>query len=101
MGSSVLPDASFANLSVRICCRKCSWLGVRCVLRSEGLLSEFKVFYVNLHKCIFWLIVEAILQDARCNDKIHRNLHVSDSSSVHHQEYFTVHTATVYVILVC
>jgi len=28
-------------------------------------------------------------------------LHVSDSSSVHHQEYFTVHTAMVYVILVC
>jgi len=25
-------------------------------------------------------------------------LHVSDSSSVHHQEYFTVHTAMVYVI---
>jgi len=28
-------------------------------------------------------------------------LHVSDSSSVHHQEYFTVHTAVVYVIPVC
>ena len=28
-------------------------------------------------------------------------LHVSDSSSVHHQEFFTVHTAVVYVILVC
>ena len=26
---------------------------------------------------------------------------VSDSSSVHHQEYFTVHTAMVYVIPVC
>ena len=25
-------------------------------------------------------------------------LHVSDSSSVHHQEFFTVHTAIVYVI---
>jgi len=24
-------------------------------------------------------------------------LHVSDSSSVHHQEFFTVHTAMVYV----
>ena len=29
------------------------------------------------------------------------NLHVSDSSSVHHQEFFTVHTAMVYVIHVC
>ena len=30
-----------------------------------------------------------------------RTLHVSDSSSVHHQELFTVHTAMVYVIQVC
>jgi len=29
------------------------------------------------------------------------NLHVSDTSSVHHQEFFTVHTAVVYVIQVC
>jgi hypothetical protein len=28
-------------------------------------------------------------------------LHGSDSCSVHHQEYFTVHTAMVYVIPVC
>ena len=28
-------------------------------------------------------------------------LHVSDNSSVHHQEFFTVHTAVVYVIQVC
>ena len=28
-------------------------------------------------------------------------LHVSDISSVHHQEFFTVHTALVYVIEVC
>ena len=28
-------------------------------------------------------------------------LHVSDSSSVHHQEFFTVHTAMVYVIKFC
>jgi hypothetical protein len=27
-----------------------------------------------------------------------KKLHVSDSSSVHHQEFFTVHTAVVYVI---
>jgi hypothetical protein len=26
------------------------------------------------------------------------NLHISDSSSVHHQEFITVHTAVVYVI---
>jgi len=28
-------------------------------------------------------------------------LHISNSSSVHHQEFFTVHTAMVYVIQVC
>jgi hypothetical protein len=28
-------------------------------------------------------------------------LHVSDSSSVNHQEFFTVHTAMLYVIPVC
>jgi len=26
-----------------------------------------------------------------------KTLHVSDSSSVHHQEFFTVHTALIYV----
>jgi len=30
-----------------------------------------------------------------------KNLHVSDSSSVHHQQFRTVRTATVYVIKVC
>jgi len=32
---------------------------------------------------------------------LNRILHVSDGSSVHHQEFFTVHTAMVYVIQVC
>jgi len=30
-----------------------------------------------------------------------KTLHVSDSSSVHHQDFFTVHTAMLYVIHVC
>ena len=30
-----------------------------------------------------------------------KTLYVSDSSSVHYHEFFTVHTAVVYVILVC
>ena len=30
-----------------------------------------------------------------------KTLHVSDSSSFHHQEFFTVHAATVYVIEIC
>jgi len=28
-------------------------------------------------------------------------LHISDSISVHHQEFFTVHTAVLHVIQVC
>jgi len=31
---------------------------------------------------------------------LNKTLHVSDSSSVHHQEFFTAHTAVVYVIQV-
>jgi len=30
-----------------------------------------------------------------------KTLHISDSSSVPHQDFFTVHTAMVYVIQVC
>jgi len=30
-----------------------------------------------------------------------KTLHVSGSSSVHHQEFYTVHTAMVYVVQVC
>jgi len=32
---------------------------------------------------------------------LNKTLHVSDSSSVHHQEFFTVHTAMVYVLTAC
>jgi len=32
---------------------------------------------------------------------LNETLHVSDSSSFHHQEFSTVHTAMVYVIQVC
>jgi len=31
----------------------------------------------------------------------HKTLHVSDSSSVQHQEFFTVHTANLYDIYHC
>jgi len=32
---------------------------------------------------------------------LNKTVHVSDSSSVHHQEFFTVHTAMLYVMQVC
>ena len=46
-----------------------------------------------------------IIKPTRCTNFLilfcNETLHVSDSSSVYHQEYFTVHTAMVYVIPVC
>jgi len=55
----------------------------------------------------FWVsdgdIVEIlIIKPTRCANFSkffwNKTLHASDSSSVHHQEFFTVHTATVYAI---
>ena len=49
-----------------------------------------------------WYIL--IIKPTRCTNFSNlfwnKTLHVSDSSSVHHQEFFTVHTAMVYVIQV-
>jgi len=56
---------------------------------------------VNIHVFRIFLIIKP----TRCiNFSLlfwNETLHVSDSSSVHHQEYFTVHLAMVYVITVC
>jgi len=45
------------------------------------------------------------IKPTRCSDFSNcfwsETLHVSDSSSVHHQEFFTVHTAMICVIQVC
>ena len=61
-------------------------------------LSEFDV-HVTVHRDKF-LIIKPI----RCTNFSSlfwkETLHVSDSSSVHHQESFTVNTAVVYVIQV-
>jgi len=38
------------------------------------VLSDFKVFYMHLYNCMCWLIVEVMLQNARCNDKFHRKI---------------------------
>jgi hypothetical protein len=46
-----------------------------------------------------------IIKPTRCTNHSNyfrnENLHVSDSSSVHHQEFFNVYTAMVYVIQAC
>jgi len=57
---------------------------------STGILQHSQLSYNKPTRCTnshiyFW----------------NENLHVSDSSSVHHQEFFTVHTAMVYIIQVC
>jgi len=64
--------------------------------------NTLKYFYfrVTVHRDKF-----LIIKPARCtNSSIlfwNETLHVLDSSSVHHQEFFTVHTAMVYVIPIC
>jgi len=55
---------------------------------------------VALYSHLYFLIIKP----TRCTNYSilfwNENLHVSDSFSVHHQEFFTVHTAMVYVIQV-
>jgi len=50
-----------------------------------------------------WKIL--IIKPNRCTNSLNlfwnNTVHVSDSSSVDHHEFFTVHTATVYVIQTC
>jgi hypothetical protein len=56
--------------------------------------------HVTVHRCKLLTINQldaTIYQIYSWNE----TLHVSYSSSVHHQEFFTVHTAMVYVIEVC
>ena len=52
-----------------------------------------------------WFFLILVTKPTVCTDYSNLfwsgTLHVSDSSSVHHQEFFTVHTAIVYVIQVC
>ena len=65
----------------------------------KGRHSEFDV-HVTVHRDKF-----LVIKPTRCthfsNLFWNETLHVSDSSSVHYQEFFTVHTTMVYVIQVC
>ena len=51
--------------------------------------------------CIFFLFCSVTNKRTIISSSYNKTLHVSDSSSVHHQEFFTVHAAMVYVIQVC
>jgi hypothetical protein len=64
-------------------------------------LSEIEESIFSANKSERFLIVKptnALISQIYFGNE---TLHVSDSSSVHHQELFTVHTAMVYVIQVC
>jgi len=56
--------------------------------------------YVTVHRDEFLTLnqLDALIPQIYFRNEI---LHVSDSSSVHHQEFFTEHTAVVYVIQIC
>ena len=56
--------------------------------------------HVTVHRDKF-LIIKPTRYANLSNLFWNETLHVSDSSSVHHQEFFTIHTAMVYVIQVC
>jgi hypothetical protein len=50
---------------------------------------------------IYFLVIKPTRCTNFSNFIFEMKLHVWDSSSVHHQEFFTVHTAMVYVTQVC
>jgi hypothetical protein len=61
--------------------------------------------FLTLYSFPLLNIIFLIIKSTRCtnfsNIFWNETLHVSDSSSVHHQEFFTVHKAMVYVTQVC
>ena len=70
-----------------------------CLSNIRSLFLSFDA-RVTVHRDKFLIINQL---DILISQIYFRNetLHVSDSSSVYHQEFFTVHTAMVYVIQVC
>jgi len=84
--------------TIAVCTVKNSWwwteeLSETCRVLFQKWIWEISAYgwfhYKNLYLYLFL-----------CNNFWNKALHVSDSSSVHHQEFFTVHTAMVYVIQV-
>ena len=98
---------------VCVCMRACVWM----CARSYVCVRAYVCVCVRMYVCVpvantfirctinrmKWYFL--ITKPTRCtnfsNLLWNKTLHVSDSSSVHHQEFFTVHTAMVYVIQVC
>jgi hypothetical protein len=77
--------------------------GISVITKHSGLPnSKVRFFFTFMWPCIVTNFL--IIKPTRCTNFSNlfwnESLHVSDSSSVH-QEFFTVHTAVVYVIQVC
>jgi hypothetical protein len=66
------------------------------------LKFDTEMEYTDIYKCCVDFF---IIKPTRCTNFSNlfwnETLHVLDSSSIHHQELFTVHSAMVYVIQVC
>jgi len=57
---------------------------------------------MHISQALSWLLIMKLNRCTNFSNLFwNKTLHVSDSSSVHHQEFFIVHTAVVYVIKVC
>jgi hypothetical protein len=75
--------------------------GIRSFLYHKSLLQDMVLdIHVTVHRNKFIVInqLDALISQIYFRNEI---LHYSGSSSVHHQKFFTVHTAMVYVIQFC
>ena len=70
---------------------------------SQDILMSFEAGFCFMPFIFIGILIKIKLN--RCtNFQIYfwnKTLHISDSSSVHRQEFFNVHTAMVYVVQVC
>jgi len=68
-------------------------------------LEQHTVPSAGLNSCDINKEVFLIIKPTRCTNFSNlfwnETLHASDNYFIHHQEFFTAHTATVYVIQVC
>jgi len=84
--------------------RSCQVLGVLVVQTQRRLLCHFVVMgFIIFAKWQFQVLLKFVYEN-QLDTQISQiyswseTLHVSDSSSVHHREFFTVHTTMLYVI---
>jgi hypothetical protein len=73
-------------------------IAVSCIRCVASVMGEYKIPYVLYTTNIRVLIIKPTRCTNFSNLFWNETLHVSDSSSVHHQELFTVHSVMVYVI---